>query len=499
MADFDPMSTHPQYDSNSAMWSLMRDAIEGEDVVKEAGEDYLPMKSAQAAIADSALQEQSYDAYKLRAEFPEIVAPTIRGSVGTMLSQPAQIELPTVMEFIRERATLDGLTLDALHRRIVIELMSVGRYGLLPSMTEDGVAYFAGYTTECIRNWDVVRPETGWVLLDESGPELDRETGTWSDVESFRECFVEGQAYTSVVWTKEAGGAWVSTPPEVAKLPPKNGQVSPLAMMPFVFINTNDLGANPDDIPLYGLAKLAFRAYRMDADYTFSLHMTSEPTPVAIGYDNPTDAIASGKVPTTLGSSKMWILPVGGDAKYLEFSGPGLSAQQKAIDDTLKRAIVFGAQLFDSKKTAESGEALSLRLGNQHSTLKTVAMTAAAGLERALRNMAIWMGANPDEVVVKPHLDFVDHTLTAQDITALVAGWMSAAYSRSTLFRNLQRGGIIDPDKTIEDERAEIEEDMALDPAPDPDPNADPNTDPNANDVNDDEDPAGGNNNGGQS
>ena len=140
---FDPSAKHPKYEFQPS-WQLMRDAVDGEDAVKAKGTDYLPMKSGIVAMTDAVKQKAAYEAYKLRAEFPELVAPTIRGAVGTMLDKPATVELPTALEGMIERATRDGLTLDALHRNIAIELMTVGRFGLLPSIF-DGSPYLAGY------------------------------------------------------------------------------------------------------------------------------------------------------------------------------------------------------------------------------------------------------------------------------------------------------------------------------------------------------------------
>lgn len=461
---FDATSTNPKYDENVESWALMRDTIAGEDVVKSKDEDYLPMKSGTAALAvtDPDLASQAYQAYKLRAEFPEIVAPTVRGSVGVMFENMPTIELPTQMEMLLERATQDGLTLEQLIQRVAMELMAVGRYGLLPSIDEKGIPYIACYTTENIRNWDVPTPEDGWVLLDESRNEIDRETGEWDYVFRYREAFVLNGQYTARVWEQNGADTSFSIVDGSqigASMPPANGQARPLPFLPMVFINVNDLGPDPDDIPLYGLGRIAIRVYRMDADYTFSLHMTSEPTPVAIGFDNPSDAVKNGNAPTTVGSSKMWLLPKGGDAKYLEFSGPGIQAQQTAIQDALKRAATFGAQLFDESKAKESGDALAMRIGSRQSTLKTIAMNTAMGVEKALKNLAIWMGLDPATVSVKPNLDFADHTLTAQDITALVNGWMAGGYSHEVLFWNLQRGGVIDPERTIEEEQAAIEAD----------------------------------------
>lgn len=457
---FDITTRHPSYLEFAESWRLMRDACAGEDDVKAAGVRYLPMKSGQVAIDDPARQKQAYEAYKLRAEFPEITAPTIRGAVGVMLVKPATIELPPSMEGLRERATRDGLPLDGLHRRIATEVMTTGRYGLLAGIGKGGIPHLSGYVAESIVNWDETSGEVDYVVLNESGQVRDRTTGQWSNVDRYRECMMLDGGYAARVWSK-TGQGFEPGPDEAAVTPRRNV----LDRVPFVFIGANDLTPNPDDVPLYGLAKLAMRVYRLDADFTFALHMTSEPTPVAIGFDDARQAKEDGSAPRTLGSSILWLLPKGGDAKYLEFSGPGLEKQAVAIKDALDRGAAFGAQLIDGGASDQSGEALKLRAASQTATLTTIAQTTAAGLERALRHVAVWMGENPDAVTVTPNLEFFARDLTAQEITALVAGWQSGAYSWATLFEKLRKGRVIDADRKPEDEEADIAKDRASDAA----------------------------------
>src|SRR5690606_37966438 len=128
---------------------------------------------------------------KHRAEFPDLVALTVRGAVGTMLDKSAVIELPMEMEPLLEKATRDGLTLEALHRRIATEVMLTGRYGVLPGIAVDGTPYLAGYVAESIINWDTdANNVADFVVLDESGYVRDPETNKWDTVERYRECLV---------------------------------------------------------------------------------------------------------------------------------------------------------------------------------------------------------------------------------------------------------------------------------------------------------------------
>lgn len=467
---YDITVKHPLYEEFLPAWQLMRDAFDGEDKIKSAGSPpgtkYLPMKSGTAAIRDPERRLATYNAYKLRAEFPELVSPTVRGSVGIMLKQAPKIELPKSMEPLLAKATKDGLSLASLHRRIAVELMVTGRYGILPGIDGNGAPYLAGYVAESIRNWDSDENDTtNYLVLDESAQKRDPATGKWGKVEKYRECVLDDNgAYSSREWVKGSGGKFDVGAPVVAR----TRQGVPLGFLPFVFIDTNDLTAAPDDVPLYGLGRLAVRVYRLDADYTFALHMTSEPTPWVNGFDNPVEDRKSGKIPTTIGSSVIWALPPNAEAGMLEFAGPGLAAQETAITNALNRAVTLGAQILaDTSKSAESGDALRLRLGNQASLLNLIAINSAEGLQAALRNVAIWLGEDPESVTVTPNLEFFDQPISALDLNALVAGWQAGAYSYPSMFDRLKRGQIVPPDRTVEEEQELIaQDDVSRAPSP---------------------------------
>jgi len=148
---------------------------------------------------------------------------------------------------------------------------------------------------------------------------------------------------------------------------------------------------------------------------------------------------------------------------------------------------MFGAQVLSEQgQAAESGYSRSLRLQGQYATLKGIAINSAAGLERVLRHIAVWSGENPDEVTVQPWLDWTDHTLDAQQLTALVASWQSGAYSKSSLFYNLQRADLVPNSRTFEEEEDLIASEaggLGSKTLPEPnveDPVVDDNEDPDA-------------------
>lgn len=449
---------HPAYDAFSDAWRLMRDAIGGEDVIKSRGTAYLPLKTAQAAMEDESQRQASYAAYMMRAEFPEIVAPTVTGHLGLIHSQPLTFELPARMEPLLDRATADGLTLEDFAEKVTSELLSVGRYGILPTFSEeDGAPLLAGYTTETIINWDAPGMRgLEFVVLDESRSERNPVTNVWRPIERYRELAIEDGRLVSRIW--QDGSA--------TEEPVAYGRTDRAALdfNPFVALGTRTVTIEPEDVPLYGLARIAVRLYRLDADYMQGLHMTSEPTPYITGYDDVPDAIRKGNVPTAVGASKLWLLPRGATAGFLEFTGPGLAAQRAAIDASREAAATFGARMFDETNRApESGESRKTRYSHNTSALKTIAKVTAAGLERALRNQARWMGLDPETVSVTPNLDWVTDTMSATELAALVKAWQDGVISYDTLFEQMQAGKIIAAGKAIEEEVDQIVNDKLRD------------------------------------
>ncbi|WP_188855413.1 DUF4055 domain-containing protein [Aureimonas glaciei] len=387
-----------------------------------------------------------YGAYMKRAQFPEILGPTVRGMVGIIHRTETQIDLPTSMLGLWEKATVDGLSLEAFHRRVTTDILLTGRYGILVDAPPEGsdMPYLAGYSAEALINWSDARD---FYVLDEGG--LTREGFSWTEKRKFRVLeLLDGRYVVSrysettkddgeVVPTKRGGGVFEE--------------------IPFVVISSRDLSVAPDEPPLIGVARAALALYRLDADYRHQLFWSGQETMVVINGDAPS-AIGAGIVVSLKSGETAEGNELRPDVKYVGPAGTGIAAHRVAIQDERDNAVAAGARIFDSVQRAqESGEALRLRYAAQTATLTSIAQSSAAGLEKALRYIAIMTGANPDEVVVKPNLDFLDATMTPQDAAALVTAWQNNAISYETLYENLQRGEIASSERTAEEEFAQMQ------------------------------------------
>lgn len=430
-------SKHPDFLARLPEWTEMRDCQRGATAVKAKGQEYLPMPSGFAAQEDGG--SAMYTAYQTRAQFPDIVAPTTGAMVGMIHRREAEIAMPTSMEGLWERATRDGLPLEAFHRRITTELLEVGRYSILTDVAAEGadLPFLVGYTAETLLNWSEDRT---LFVLDESGRERVDEFD-WQDVRRFRVLRLQDGVYTQQPYTGVDDVGEILTPT-------RRGGAS-LDAIPFVVIGARDTNLDADDPPLLGVARSALAIYRLDADYRHQLFMSGQETFVVIGADSN---------PTAVGAGVVIGIPLGGDAKYVGPRGTGMDAHRVAIQDERQAAVASGAKVADaSKGGVESGEALRIRNVSRTATMVTVAMSSAQGLEKALRHVAVMIGANPAEVVVTPNLEFVDQLLDPKAAGELVKMWQGGAISFETLYENLQRGGIASTEREAADERELIE------------------------------------------
>ena len=476
MADNQTGPVGPRVDVTNALfdqfvddWKRMRDTFAGETRVKEEGEDYLPRPSGMGVTGTATeAQNQMYKAYKDRAQFPDLVAPTVRGMMGVMTGTPPKFDIPTTMEYLNERATQDNVTLHGAFERTLQEVLQMGRYGLLVDLDAGGQPQLVCYTAECIRNW-VIETINGkdvltHLILDESRQEFDKANFSWQEVKRFRVLELNDQGqYQTTLWRSDMGGFVIeprdglegdkATQPAVPTM--KGGK--PLDFIPFVFIDSTDLTPDPDEIPLIGLARVSLALYRKSADYEQALYMSGQETLFIWG-------ISQEDAPSLVGSTVICSFRDSeGHAEYVGPSGAGLSAQRTAIQDDRAVAVSIGTKVLNTEgKAQESGDALRMRFASQTATLKSINNSVAAGFERALRYAAMWQSGSAEadsSIVVTPNNEFVENKLSGMDLTALVTAWQSQAISKQTLFENLQRGEIIRHDKDFDEEQAEIEED----------------------------------------
>src|SRR5262245_9255394 len=174
-------SKHPLYDKWRPAWTKLRDCYEGEDAVKDKGQAYLPPTPGQFldGLRANEVGYNSYLNYIERARFPAYMQEAVKQMVGVMHNKPPVIELPPQLEPLRDRATIDGESLELMIRRINAEQLIVGRVGLLADAPKTGtpaLPYIATCNAKWMINWEdgergaPVPQSLNLVILDETAP-----------------------------------------------------------------------------------------------------------------------------------------------------------------------------------------------------------------------------------------------------------------------------------------------------------------------------------------
>lgn len=498
-------STHPSYDAHVEEWELMRTAYAGEGAVKRAGVKYLPATPGQ--VLDGALKPgakadnpglAAYNAYKMRAKFPDYVSEAVERFIGMLHNKPATIELPDGMADMLDKATIDGESLQNLLRRINEQQLVIGRLGLmldLPSNPDQAnpMPYIALYYGESARNWDNSDDHVGvnaltLVVLDESGPVRDSEF-TWTERERYRvlqlgavlpvvttgtdsaqdqpqegnttkpDDSTEGvgpRVYLQGVFEISAGAG---LDPSAMMAPVLRGMT--LEQIPFVFINHSDILPSPDDPPLLGLGNLCMTIYRGEADYRHTLFMQGQDTLVTMGTIQQEGQNVDSDMPLRVGAGAHISLDLNGDAKYIGIGAEGIAGQQQALDDDKKEAEAkAGTIIAPTAGKQESGDAMSTRLAAQTSSLVQIAKAGAAGLENILKIAATWLRQDPEKVKVTPNLEFGKLMITGQEVTQLMAArTLGAPISLESIHSVMQDRGLAKFDYEAELDKI-AEEDM---------------------------------------
>jgi len=457
-------ATNKEYAVRAPQWLRCRDVTAGQDAVHKAGERYLPRLKDQ--------DQAEYDAYVARALLFNATARTVEGLVGMVFRKPPMMKVPEALKAVLDDITMTGVPLVAFAEIVVEEVVSVGRYGVLvdfprvdgaPATKAEAEAsgnrpFMVGYAAESILDWKQERIGNRMTLIQVrlmEAAEVAKDEFTTEDVPQIRVLDLVGAQYQVRLFQKVKEGGkdqWQQVGGTIVPL--KNG--APLTEIPFVFFGVRDLTPTACKPPLLDLVQTNIDHYKMMADYRHGLHFTGLPTAVVSGY-NATEDDNGNTEKLYIGSTTAWVFPdPTATATFLEFTGQGLTALKDAIREDEERMAAQGARMLAPEKRAtETAETAAIHRAGEASVLASLAISCGRALTKAVNIVADWSGA-AGEVKIDLNTDFYPITMTPEQLTALVAGWMQGAISKETLFENLKGGEIIRASAQFEDEEAKI-------------------------------------------
>lgn len=452
-----------EYLNAQSAWQRCRDVYAGSDAVKAAGPAYLPMLEAHKAAQISG-GSSAYEAYKQRALFYPAFRRTVVGLGGlTCGKAPTVADVPESFVPRLKDITGTGVSVSGFAYGLAHELLVTGRAGALVDLPDVSVGasaepYWCSYRaediyqvrTQRIQNEDVV---TLVVLREEVEAEKDGDPFTTEYVNTFRVLSLEDGRYTVAIWREDAKnkGQFIATD---TRVPMRRGK--PLPFIPFVLMNPVAATAAIEQPPLLALADVNLSHYRTSADREHGAHFTGLPTPWISGH-TPGEGETLG-----IGSGAAWVFPdPNSRCGMLEFTGQGLGALEKLMDEKRQMMTTLGARMLESQKpTAEAAETVKLRHAGESSELSVLATAIGQGLSRLLRWSLAWAGVDEalaEQATVAMNPDLLE-TMSPDAVRALVTSWQAGAVSHQTVYHLMQRGQWTRPDVSFEQEKQDIDE-----------------------------------------
>jgi hypothetical protein len=475
-----PVKTqHPEYTENLNKWQRCEDVSDGQDIIHAQGSLYLPGLSEQTAA--------EYEAYKLRTPFYNATWRTIVGLQGMLFRKPPKVVVPPAVEKMRENITLDGTPLHIFALGLSEECLKVGRVGVFvdypivdteketkaDAIVKNHRPLLKMYRAKSIINWKtrtinnatvlsmVVLKECVLVAEDEFS-DVEIEQYRVLDLIDLPDIKPDGSVVINTIYRVRLIQIVENNGKEEEKtvfegIPKIDGQA--LSEIPFQFIGVDDVNWEVDEPPLIDLVNLNLAHYRVSADYEHGCHFTGLPTPVISGYTPNTEGEKFN-----IGSMTAWVFPRH-DAKatFLEFKGEGLNALEKNLARKEAQMAILGARMLEVSRGngVESANTAAIHRGGEQSMLSSVAQAISIGVTKVLKTFCRFAGADDANVKFDLNRDFFPVPMDALTLTAVIAGWQNGAYSYDTMFENLQKGEIVKPEQTAEQEQKAIKENPA--------------------------------------
>lgn len=449
-------------------WKKCRDAVAGEDEIKLNGTTYLPKPSG--------MDDEDYKGYIGRAQFFNAVGRTLEGLSGMLNRKPVIVEVPKGMEDYLVNVDGKGHSFQEFTEMVLKDVLTTGWGALLVDMPQaenvvsqadyekQGLsAYMVFYKAEaCTKyRWQTNGRSNSlkYVILKEP-----------TEVETVGTYNTEIKDYWRVLEIRDDGKYWQTLYNE--KLEPqfeidpkyKKGNFSEI---PLSFISAQ---SDPEEPILNDLVNENLSYYKKSADYENGLHWTGVPTPFVRGFTPTTkvDETTGKEIPIDtmkLGGTHVLYFPIGTEeVGFLEFSGSGLSQIANAMKEDKDSMAILGARIIAQQKNGvEAAETAKIHNSAENSVLASFANMASNVLSKMLRiYLECCAGTEiaPEDVKVKINTDYDISTMTAQELTALVALWQSRGIAKSDLFMNLKEGEILSPDRDFDEMNAEIDEEQ---------------------------------------
>lgn len=455
---------NPEYSERMPQWRDCRAAVEGLPALMLNIQAYLidptPLDECEEA-------RSRYSSYIRRAVYLNATGRTKTSLMGIALTDWPEVELPDAMQYLKDDADGAGLSIYGLTQVAVGENLEVGRGGLFvdyPARSDgDGVSLAdqqAGtvprvlfYKAEDIRDWAFTRVGNrmllSFVKLYEVRQVRTPDGLAMNNVETYRILRLQNGVYTVEVLEKGQNGSWEST----GQFIPRDGSGANWGVIPFQFIGPEVNQAKPAKPPLYDLAQVNLGHYRNSADFEESAFMLGQPQVTMTGLDSGwRDHLEESGV--YFGSRRVLMGPVGSQIGLLQVAPNTLA--REAMKDKETQMSALGARLIQPGQVTKTADQNRSETKAAYSVLSLVCDNVSQAIKQALLWAQQYMAVTGD-IDFSIDTKFDGLAFDPAVATAVMSMVQGGVIPEADAWRVLRQLNIIDPEKTDDEIREELE------------------------------------------
>jgi hypothetical protein len=429
---------HPDYMVSAADWAIIRDAMQGESIIKHKGEKYLPRPTGMTGdYADA------YEPYKERAHYPQIATYALSGALGVIVTKLPEFNVPRQLKYLVEEATKDGISLQQLFLDMIIEILQTGKCPLLVDIVPETNQFkFVRYNAESHINWkeSTVQSKKSMILsvLKERLPSTN-DIFSHDYEETYRVLYLDERGYYSSRLYESSGELL-----HFRRTPKYLGR--PIDEIPLYIAGSINNSPDKQPIPLLSVANCAIKIYRKEADLANSEYLSCNPTLCIVGASNDDD------LPNVVGSSVMIVLPDPQARIFYTVTDTAALTHIKAhISDLYEEAIRHGVAILDTRKGVEAAEALRIRQATQSASIYSIYLSALTAIKSGLYTMCKWGGFNKEDVKIDAPSSLTYGIPDSNIIREVVDGLGKNAIPISVVHRYLVGSGLLDQTVNLEE------------------------------------------------
>jgi len=446
---------HKEYEDAIEKWEIIDSVADGEDV-NDLLVELNPHDTSNANIARN-------KAYKKRAVFYQIAGRTAQGLQGLVFSKEPKLIVPQQLEYLRTNGDGNGLSIFQQSRDVTLDIIKTARGGLYVTYPkEEGDLskadmasgnYFATiheYEAEQIVNWRSEKygskMRRSLVVLSEAVEIVHKDGFSSEYVDQIRVLQLTEGVFVEQLYRKNDDDEWEQFGEDNL---PKDGLGNYWDEIPFKFVGSESNSDSVDDSMLYPLVKLNIGHYRNSAELEHAVWYLGHPQAWMSGLSKShVDLMKEANM--QIGSPTLLGVP-SGERFGIEQAQPNTMVRQAMIDK-VDAMIGLGARFIQEGGVAKTATESNNDAVVQHSSLALIAENVSEAYTQCIAWAARYMNVTlPDEFGYTLNTQFVNPTATAQDIQAMVAGYIQGAIPASDYHAWLQKMDIASKEKTFEE------------------------------------------------